>query len=280
MFAEQSVPGYTRLEMINLAKAYFGLSGMANSFHKHELVEYFADPSRRPSIQAVVEDRREQAGAARTARLETITKGLERRPGRWRFAAVARLPEHVHVDEVSGAEVKGGLLLRDTKTAEPLAVGYVTATEMKRRRRLTFYDKDRLPMVGQVQSAAPITDRIDAAIDKILDSHPIVAAEVAGGTTSSDEAGVAVCPIDERIQATQHKRVVDRTNRQEHLAVVLVRQPQLTHHEKEIHLRDSQFEMLPSRGRLPTQRDVVTEVVGLLLRREDTGLVDPTSEVR
>ena len=90
MFAEQSVPGYTRLEMINLAKAYFGLSGMANSFHKHELVEYFADPSRRPSIQAVVEDRREQAGAARTARLETITKGLKRRPGRWRFAAVAR----------------------------------------------------------------------------------------------------------------------------------------------------------------------------------------------
>ena len=118
-----------------------------NKDKKLEDIQRLARTVMRPQSPVLIVDARNRGTGwyelevALDRRLEAISKGLERRLGRWRFAAIARLPEQVHVDEVSGAEVKGGLLLRDTKTAEPLAVSYVTATEMKRRRRLTFYDK-------------------------------------------------------------------------------------------------------------------------------------------
>ena len=62
--------------------------------------------------------------------------------------------------------------------------------------------------------------------------------------------------------------------------MVLVCEPQLTQHEKEVHLRDAQLEMLSSWARFPAQYNVVTKVIRPLVGREDSGLVDPASEVR
>ena len=165
-----NLPRHTRREMIQLAKTYFGLRGMADFFRKHELVEFFSNPDWRPTLLAVAELRQRAASEARESRRRAIAKGLERRPGKWRFVAMAHLPPHTFFDEILGSEVKGGLMLRDTRTRGQLAVGYTTATEMKRRRRLMYYDRDRLPVATDAEAGAENVDRIDTEIEEILNS--------------------------------------------------------------------------------------------------------------
>lgn len=183
-FAEGTAPPLTKLAMDRIAKEQFELGGLAPFFRKSELVEFFKNPDLRPTLMAAAGTRQRRTYDAQKARREAIANGLERRFGKWRFAAIARVPPRRFIDEISGLEVVGGLVLRDTRIRDTLVVGYSTAAEMKRRRRLTWYDKDRLPVAADEEAIAEVINSREAEIDEILDTISTAAVPPSAAVTN------------------------------------------------------------------------------------------------
>ena len=95
-----------------------------------------------------------------------------------------------------------------------------------------------------------------------------------------DELGVVVDAVDERIETTQHERVVDGADREEVPAVVLVAQPELAEQHEQVHLADAELDVLARRPGRPLQQAGAASMVGALGVGVDATLVDPAAEVR
>ena len=102
----------------------------------------------------------------------------------------------------------------------------------------------------------------------------------AGGRAGDDEPGVVVDAVDQRIETTQHERVVHGADREEVLAVVLVAQPELAEQHEQVHLADAELDVLTRRPGCPLQQASAAAVVGALGVGVDAALVDPSAEVR
>lgn len=167
MYSSGEEPPFTKAEMDLLARKYFGLHGHPGHMRKHELIMYFKNPAMRPTLQEQAENRIRRAYERVLERREAIGEGLKPRPGRWRFGAIAKLARGHHIDAITGREFNNGIVVRDLRTREVLPVAGTTATEMKRRKQLPWYDIDRLPVSSGPDEAGKSWDE---QIQQILDS--------------------------------------------------------------------------------------------------------------
>ena len=169
-YAVGNDPSFTKAEMVRQAREYFGLSSMVRRLSKSELAEFFREPDRRPTILAIMQDRHREAQKQQAIRRDAINEGLGQRPGKWRFAAMARLPRGTYEDAISGVEFSDGVLVRDRVTKEILPVANTTVTDLKRRGRMPWFDMNRLP-VAEDGGAAAVPAR-EEEVQQILDSVP------------------------------------------------------------------------------------------------------------
>jgi hypothetical protein len=169
VFANGDDPSFTKEDLLFLAREYHGMPGSVRYLDRAQVAELLGDPDRRPTLMAIMEDRYRAAYERQAERRTAIVEGLRSRPGRWRFAAIGKFANNLRTDDISGLEFSSGLLVRDTKTHETLSVGGPTATVMRKRKQLTYYDIDRLPVVGS-PTPSEETDTQDEVVEQILDS--------------------------------------------------------------------------------------------------------------
>ena len=95
------------------------------------------------------------------------------------------------------------------------------------------------------------------------------------------EACARVDRVDQRVQATTDKRVVDGADRQQLRTVKLGTKTELPEQEKEIHLRDAELDVLALRRRLPLEWAGILDLVDRFdLGTKDAALIDPATEAR
>lgn len=185
-YAVGNDPSFTKAEMVRLAREYFRLPSAVRRLSKSELAEYFREPDRRPTVHATMQDRHRRAQKQQAIRRDAINEGLRQRPGKWRFAAMARLPRGTYEDAISGLEFSDGVLVRDRSTKEILPVANTTVTDLRRRKRMPSFDTNRLP-VAEDGGAAAVPAR-EEEIEQILDSVPALpASESAASAREVDE---------------------------------------------------------------------------------------------
>ena len=100
----------------------------------------------------------------------------------------------------------------------------------------------------------------------------------ATGRSGNDEPRSRVHRIDEGIQAAEDEWVVHRSDGNERLTGQIPRKPQLTEQQEQVHLRDSQFDVLALRAFCPLHHRVLGPLV-LLHRAEHADLVDEAAQV-
>ena len=176
-------PAMTRADLVQIGRDLYGLIGV-QFYRKDELVQFFENPDLRPTILTAVGDRQAAANQVRTARRQALVEALKRWPGKWRFAAVAKLPKRRYVDEITGSDVVGGLVLRDLRRRQNLIVGNGTARELRRRRKLPWFDVERLPSLGEAEPPS-LVGPTNEEIDGTLDTFPSASAPTARKTVGA-----------------------------------------------------------------------------------------------
>ena len=78
-----------------------------------------------------------------------------------------------------------------------------------------------------------------------------------GWGSSDDESRARIGAIDKGIQTTANKRVIDGADGQQRLIRQVPRQAELTQQQKEVHLRDTQLNVLALWMLTPLQHRVV-----------------------
>jgi hypothetical protein len=169
MFSGGRDPGFTKAELLRFAREFMGLKSHARWMRKSDLITYFQNPDMRPTILAQARKRSRSAQEGVAERRRAVEDGLRERPGKWRFGAVSRLSAGSRIDAITGREFSDGIIVRDLRTKEYLQVANTTATEMRRRRRLLWFDITRLPVADKKTEGEETSDRM---IDENLESVP------------------------------------------------------------------------------------------------------------
>ena len=169
LFSGGNDPGLTRTELDHLAREFLGLPSFGRWVRKPELVEYCQNPDLRPAILDRARQRARSAQERVAARRDEVAEGLRRRPGRWRFGALSRLSAGNHIDAITGRKFNKGIIVRDLRSRECLPISDTTATEMRRRKSLPWFDIGRLPVVDDTAAAERAFDHM---ISEILEAVP------------------------------------------------------------------------------------------------------------
>ena len=99
------------------------------------------------------------------------------------------------------------------------------------------------------------------------------------GCPHHDETSIVVEAVDQRVEAPEHERVVDGPDGQQVLSVVVMTQPELPEEHEQVHLADTQLDVLSLGIGGPPQESISSPMVVALGVPVDAGLVDPPTEV-